>query len=136
MSKNVEGFLSQFDEVLSMDDPEFPEKFMQALGVKAGDKLEIHTPQFERTDGINPLPIKKDKEIFDLLKDTPEELLKRLGCQKWDDYIWLFPKEWYDLIPEGYEITDIFGEVKKFKHGETDDDIRFGALSFGFTKKP
>ena len=34
-------------------------------------------------------------------------------------------------LPDGYEVTDIFWEVEPFKRGQTDDDMRFGVLSFG-----
>jgi hypothetical protein len=43
----------------------------------------------------------------------------------------LLPGEWYKQIPAGYEIADIFGEREEFAPGITDDDIRFGCLSFG-----
>ena len=99
--------------------------------------IEIRTPQFERVDEINPtLP-----DDFESLQNLSEGELKEIGCQKWDEpddkgmTLWLFPGEWYDYIPNGLEIVDIFMEVKKFERGKTDDDIRYGALSFGFLKE-
>lgn len=44
--------------------------------------------------------------------------------------IWLFPAEWYDRIPEGFPVVDIFGCLETFQRGTT-DDRRFGMLSFG-----
>jgi hypothetical protein len=70
------------------------------------------------------------------LKDDAE--LKALGCCIWDNddngTTWLFPKEWYAFIPDGLPVLDINGETESFKSGVTDDDYRFGCLSFGFYK--
>lgn len=98
------------------------------------NNIEFFTPQFTRVDGIKPsIP-----EDFRSLDKLPDETLKQIGCQVWDDtpdgVIWLFPHEWYNYIPDDLEIIDIFGNVEKFIKGKTDNDIRFGALSFGFIK--
>jgi len=45
--------------------------------------------------------------------------------------LWLLPGEWYSSIPRGFGIIDIFGTDETFEPGKTDDDIRFGCLSFG-----
>lgn len=45
--------------------------------------------------------------------------------------LWLFPAEWYSHIPNGFPVTDIFGGIDLFIAGKTDDDRRFGMLSFG-----
>ena len=125
----------KFDTVLNMSDPDFAQKLMDAIGVKKGDAVNIITPQFTRTDGIKVNP-----PLFDFAKlhTLSDDALKDIGCQKWDveDDIttWLYPAEWYDHIPDGTEITTISGNRETFKHGVTDDDMRFGALSFGFTK--
>jgi hypothetical protein len=46
-----------------------------------------------------------------------------------------FPAEWYDHIPEGFEIVTINGAMKPFERGVTDDDRRFGLLAFGIVVK-
>jgi hypothetical protein len=58
--------------------------------------------------------------------------------QLWEDVdengthlLMLFPGEWYSKIPADLEIVDIFGVRESFVPGQTDDDIRFGCLSFG-----
>jgi len=101
------------------------------------DKIRIITPQFERTDGLKvAVPIKED---FDNLDKFSEKYLKSLGLQVWnkdpEKIHWLFPKEWYDHIPEGYKVVSIIGDIEKFQKGKTDDDIRFGALAYGFIQK-
>jgi len=60
--------------------------------------------------------------------DVPTELLDP------DEDIWLIPGEWFDILPNGYEFTDIFGQTEVFDHARTDDDIRFGCLSFGIRR--
>ena len=129
---------TKFDYVLNLNDPNFASKLKEAIGVKDGDTVRFMTPQFKRTDGLLvPIPVVDFANIAQL----PESTLKAIGCQKWDDpdkngYVtWLFPYEWYPHLPDGLPIVDIFGEEGVFKKGETDDDMRCGALSFGFKRK-
>lgn len=127
----------RFDAMLDMSDPNFAEKFMAAIGAKPGDEVVIQTPQFERTDGLEvPAPICD----FERLRELSEDTLKAIGCQQWDEpdadgnVLWLYPAEWYAHIPDGTTIHDINGHVEQFKRGETDDDMRFGALAYGFIR--
>jgi len=87
-----------------------------------------------KEDGILPGKPPKDKKFFDSLKNVPEKTLIQLGLRQWKRGHWLYPGEWYDSIPEGYPVVDIFGETELFEHGKTDDDIRFGCLAYGFIK--
>lgn len=127
----------RFDAIIDINDPEFTTKLAEAIGLKPGETLEIHTPQFKRTDGMQvPLPVIE----FAALPSLPEGTLKAIGCQKWDEpdadgnVLWLYPAEWYDYIPNGTMVTDINGQTEAFVHGETDDDMRFGALAYGFKR--
>lgn len=127
----------KFDAILDMSDPQFAEKFAKAVGVEPGETLRIVTPQFERTDG---LAVPAPDIDFATLPQLSEPTLKAMGCQKWDEpdadgnVLWLYPAEWYDRIPEGFPLIDINGEASLFKRGETDDDMRFGALPYGFIR--
>jgi hypothetical protein len=125
--------------VLSMDSPTFAENFAEAIGLKPGEKLEIKTPQFERTDGVQVPVTDFSKLDWESLPMRGEATLKALGLGIWDkedDYThWLYPKEWYTLIPDGLAITSINGDNETFVRGETDDDYRFGCLSFGFIQR-
>ena len=123
--------------ILDLNAPDFVERLKEAIGLKPGEKPEIMTPQFTRTDGLTvPVPIID----FTKLSTLSEETLKAIGCQKWDepnaagDVLWLFPYEWYDHIPNGLEIVDINFEKETFEGGKTDNDTRFGALAFGFMR--
>jgi hypothetical protein len=125
--------------MLDMDSPLFAEDFTTAIGLQPGEKLEIVTPQFERTDGLQ-VPVLVDFDDWGNLYKKDEATLRALGFGVWEKTEqgthWLFPKEWYDIIPNGYLITDIFGEQEEFRRGETDNDYRFGCLSFGFIQEP
>jgi len=128
----------RFDAILDANDPNFAEKLAEAIGLEPGEKVEIVTPQFTRTDGVQPVLPNFD---FGNLASYPDATLKAMGCCMWDepdeqgDVLWLFPGEWYAHIPEGHIVTDINGQDEPFRRGVTDDDIRFGCLAYGF-KKP
>lgn len=62
-------------------------------------------------------------------KDAPTELLEV------DRMIMLFSKEWYNIIPNGFMVTGLFGETYEFERDVTDDDIRFGCLAYGVQKE-
>lgn len=136
MTKSKEEFLKQFDTVLDANDPNFVADFAKAIGVEPGETIEIMTPQFTRADGRVVSYIPKTPEEYAALPQMKPDALKKIGCQIWDDEDgkrhWLYPHEWYNHIPDGTEIIDISGNVERFKRGETDDDMRFGALAFGF----
>lgn len=131
--------LDKFDLILDASDNNFVEQLAKALGLKPGEKLKITTPQFKRTDGrvISYRP--NTPEEYRALPKLDADALIKIGCQRWKEedgkVTWLFPFEWYDHIPDGTIVIDINGEVNKFKRGETDNDIRFGALAFGFTQQ-
>jgi hypothetical protein len=52
-----------------------------------------------------------------------------------DEDILLFPGEWFNIIPEGFLVTDLFGEQYAFIKEKSDDDIRFGCLAYGIRRK-
>lgn len=47
----------------------------------------------------------------------------------------LFPGEWYNLIPNGFSVVGLSGEKYSFEKGKSDNDIRFGCLAYGITRK-
>jgi len=96
------------------------------------DKIELLCPQFERIDIDRITYIPKTVKEFNNLKKAPEPILFDIGMGKWDDNLFLFPYEWYDYIPEGYEIVTINKDRETFQRGITDRDQRFGYLPYGF----
>lgn len=127
---------TKFDVMLDASSESFVEDLRKALGLKPDDTLEIMTPQFTRTDGRKIVYAPRTEREYDALKLMEPNNLKDIGCQIWDRENgrthWLYPYEWYPFIPNGYGITFIGGDTGIFRKGETDDDIRFGALAFGF----
>jgi hypothetical protein len=72
---------------------------------------------------------------FSKLKNMSKKELQELGCGVWSDEgeetLMLFPKEWYDQLPKGLEITHIDNETDTFQRGKSDRDHRFGYLPYG-----
>ncbi len=99
-------------------------------------KIKILLPQFERTDGIKIIEenIPKTKEEFENLKTLSHKELIEKGLILWKEGHYLFPGEWYNYIPDGIEIASIFGTEKYFNKDTSDNDIRYGALAYGFKK--
>lgn len=125
--------------LLCMDSPTFAEDLAAALGIAPGDTIQMMTPQFERTDGEQvPAPMLSPQEWANLYR-MDDATLKALGIGIWDKTNegthYLFPKEWYGIIPKGLMVRDIGENESPFEPGVTDDDYRFGYLSFGFFKK-
>lgn len=115
------------------------DRVARALGLEPGDEIVIHTPQHERLPD-EPAPHWRPTSAADLdaLRSAPAAYLHDLGLRLWakedGQETWLYPGEWYDHIPDGYEVVDINGQAEPWKHGECDDDTRFGCLAFGFRR--
>lgn len=135
----------KIDKVLVFDSEKpdgFIEKLTAELGIKKGDKVEIVTPQFDRTDGKAILYFPNSVEEFNALKSMSKEMLLKLGLLMWNGHEdkktwihWMYPYQWYDFIPQHYMVTDIFEVDEPFIKGVTDDDRRFGCLPYGFIQK-
>lgn len=122
----------KFDLMLDATDPDFANQLKAALGVQDGDTVVISTPQFDRTDGCVITYFPRTVAEFDALKELPHDTLKKIGLGVWAEGHYLYPKEWYWNIPAGYMVDVISDETEPFVPGETDDDIRFGYLAYGF----
>lgn len=137
----------KFDIILNADDRNFINDLRDAMGLKDGDVLSlfqlsvlnITTPQFDRVDGVAITYFPSTKFEYEHLHELSSESLREIGCQIWDKTEtrthYLYPAEWYNYIPDGVEVVDIFENVELFKKGKTDNDRRFGALGYGFIKK-
>lgn len=119
-------------KLVAAHENETARKIREAIGAGPNDVVEIVTPQFERTASMPPVkpPPALPSKWHDLRAMTKAEL-KALGCGNWDGRLMLFPKEWYDYIPEGFAIESINGDVEKFQKGVSDDDMRYGCLPYG-----
>lgn len=106
----------------------------EAIGVGPDDPVGVMTPQFERERGA-PDPGDPPTD-WAALRAMDDLALREMGCGVWDRYddgttIMLFPAEWYEAIPYGYEVVTIFEKTETFTPAEMSDDIRYGCLSFG-----
>lgn len=86
------------------------------------------------------LYLPKSKADFDFLrlKATHSELIEK-GLKVWEitekGTHYLYPPEWYNVIPTGYPVYDIFEEKGKFNKRTYKNEARFGAMTFGFFRK-
>lgn len=116
----------------------------EALGVGPDEPVTVFTPQFERLPNM-PAPGAPPAD-WEALRGMGKAALQELGMGVWNDptepddqfggeTLMLFPGEWYSSVPAGFAVTNINNEDKVFVPGTTDDDIRFGYLSFGVKVK-
>lgn len=128
--------MKKFDVILDASAVDFAEDLKKALGLEEGEQLTIMTPQFKATTPRVITYFPKAAEEFAALSHYSKDTLVKLGLGIWDadekQTHWLFPEEWYSSIPDGYPVVDINEEIEPFKAGETDNDIRFGCLAYGF----
>lgn len=113
----------------------------ESVGAAPGDTIQILTPQFARTSKMNK--VRPAPTPFEKVRQLDYGALRSIGCEPWDEpdadgnVLLLFPGEWYEMIPDGFEIVDISGRTEQFVSGDTDNDIRFGCLAYGIlVKKP
>lgn len=127
-------------ELVPGDESPLSAAIRKAIGAGTYEKVDIVTPQFERDDGKEVTFRPASAAQLDGLKaNAPDWTLKDIGMQVWDktddgQLHWLFPGEWYDCLPAGYEIIGIGGEVERFEPGKSDNDIRFGCLPYGWIR--
>lgn len=97
------------------------------------EELVVQTPQFERTDGVEPAEPPLTHEAMDALKRADKDELGDLGLQKWSDEtgLWLLPHEWHPHIPEDYPLLSILNEWTARGEMPANPDKRFGVLSVG-----
>lgn len=107
------------------------DQIREAIGAEEGETITVQTPTFERQDGKEPEDPPLTESAWESLRNLSVEELTDLGFQNWDGDLYLLPAEWYPHIPEGVEFTSIMGRKVEFEPGETDNDRRFGALSYG-----
>lgn len=93
--------------------------------------IEIVTPQFERTDGIEPAECPETADEIEALADEDPETLKEMGLRPWDGELYLLPVEWYEDIPDGTRLLAIDGEEVVFGRDNTSGDCRRGVLAYG-----
>lgn len=68
---------------------------------------------------------------------SKKELIDLYHFRKWDGKgLLLIPHKYYKIIPNGYSLHTISGRNIEFKKGSTDNDSRYGLLSYGVKREP
>lgn len=104
----------------------------------------ISSAESDKSDMLN-IPVYAIDDLADLLNDDKSvnpignETIdlsvdnKPLTKLPEDKIILLFPHEWFNVIPEGFEVIGLWGEKYKFSK-ELSKDRRFGCLAYGILK--
>ncbi len=106
--------------------------------IPEGSTIEIVTPQFDREELLDfEWKPANRTEFNSFILDAPHDILIGFGFRVWDDepvVLYLYPAEWFDVIPEGTLVTNIFNEKEIFSKETSSTDRRFGCLAYGFTR--
>ena len=101
--------------------------------------MRFVTPQFDRPAGA-PGPAPFPVQGFGGLTASSHGAMHALGCAQWDNeanpvvpghLLYLFPADWYEQIPDGFEIVTFTGKRETFLRGKTSPDRRYGVLAYG-----
>lgn len=126
---------------------ELADAIRNGIGAAPDEVVEFVTPQFIRPAGEpSPAQPSRDPAWWESLRGMDYNALKEMGMGVWDKKrgkaLMLIPGDWYDFIPKGFVVVDISGfdfdersaytKPEPFEPGETDNDIRFGFLAYGF----
>jgi hypothetical protein len=91
---------------------------------------------FDRKGELKYAPPVSEHEFHFIIKNASKRKLKGYGFRKWTGDLWLFPREWYNIIPDGYPVIHAalslgIGKSEIFKKDKTSDDEKFGCLHYG-----
>lgn len=115
-----------------------------------------YIPQIKRTR-IPETPIipKSVEEFTKIVNEAPISILYDIGfelfseCRRLSEIgvhlteqgkdpdtfgIFLFPSEWYNIIPEEFTVIDIDGCISKFNKAQNSNSSRYGCLAYGIIK--
>lgn len=127
---------------------------IQWLKENIGDDAQIFIPPFERLvkREFEHIP-NSEQEFRKIISDAPSNILKGFGFEKWDtmnnlikegsvsmkpleidEDIWLFPYEWYGVIPNRFVVTNLWGRDHIFEQGVSSNNARYGCLCYGFRR--
>ena len=117
----------------------------------ANDDVYVAGVSTERTDGRLVAIPPNGVEAWNELRKLPMLALDQLGLRAWNDpddpspgdverfgakVLMLFPGNWLNAVPPGFEVVTINGSVKKFDAAQEAGDRRGGVLSFGLLVDP
>jgi len=110
-----------------------PWDILRGMGFRRWDNMSEIAKENKASQGKGTINI----PIINAPGHTYDVDLEHEGPTKGDVNQWviMIPGEWYDIIPEGFMVTGLYGEKYPFKKGESDDDIRYGCLPYGIVRK-
>lgn len=79
------------------------------------------------------------KSFEQIIEKTTAKGLETYGFKAWDEpvngqIVMLIPVDWYDTIPQGFPLIDIFDKKIKFDKRKHHKEGRFGVLPYGVIK--
>lgn len=110
-----------------------PLEILTGLGFGKWDKMNnlIDENNQRPETKVAKIPIINSDDTYNVDLGKKEVQTEKLSIDEW---VLLFPGEWFNVIPEGFIVTGLDGEQYPFKRDEADDDIRFGCLPYGIRK--
>jgi hypothetical protein len=110
-----------------------PWEVLKGFGFGKWDKISsvVTENQSKKGRGMTSIPCINGP---DLLVDLEPKENAPMEQPEVDEWIILFPYEWYDIIPDGFMVTGLSGEQYPFEKGKSDDDKRFGCLAYGIRR--
>jgi hypothetical protein len=81
------------------------------------------SPEILRGFGFLPY-----KELTEPYRVSENDINTLLGPGR---ELFLFPSEWYNIIPNRFPVINIFAEVFPLENGKSDNSARSGCLSYG-----
>jgi len=150
---NIPATIEEFYRIVN--DADWPE--LKAFGFRKWDTMNnvigeniLHKDE-SKIVSIPTFSVNSPEDAADLIKGVMEgDIVKADGSMLMDlapkevipmklldedEDIILFPGEWYNIIPDGFKCTSLYGEITEFIKGKSDNDIRFGCIAFGIRRK-
>jgi hypothetical protein len=123
------GKWSSMNELIEENNQKSEKKPVSIPLMNPEDALESFNPDKPASD--DKMRIENGSLVFEVGREekVPTEKLEV------DECVWLFPAEWYNIIPDKFIVTGLYGESYPFEKGKTDDDRRFGCLAYGIRRK-
>lgn len=124
--------MTEDDDTLTIDSPRDMLRLYQMLEDEdVPEEIELVPSDLNSSEARDAGPPPMTPMEVDQLRGLDEDALRSLGMREWSDGLWLFPGEWYEHLPEGIVVKDIFDEYVRFERPQADSDTRFGCLSYG-----
>jgi hypothetical protein len=86
-------------------------------------------------EGMKKYMAKYASEYYVNPNDWDAKQCFMIGCLRWDDHLMLLPGWVLQLLPDGFELTDIHNEPAIVGKDEFDEELHQGLLKYGVKKE-